>query len=107
MSFLESSIKMIWTPQRKALYSPIQLEDSHLGRSAQIYARQVCQILGCFGYGYEWPRETWVETPKNTNREHHDRAAVLGTIEESSSFACSLSGHPFLDVTGSLELEMC
>lgn len=55
-----------------------------------------------FGYGYEWPREIWVETPENTNREHHDRTAVLGTIEGSSSFACSLSGHPFVDLIGSL-----
>jgi hypothetical protein len=46
MSFLESSIKIIWTPQRKALYSLIQLEDSHLGRSAQIYARQYVRYWG-------------------------------------------------------------
>jgi len=45
--------------------------------------------------------------PKHTHREHYDRAAVLGTIEGSSSFACSLSGHPFVDITGSLGLGIC
>jgi hypothetical protein len=91
MFFLENPTKIIWTPSEKRYTARSSLklhvwEDQLKFMQDKYFRRWGAHY---FGFGYEWPREAWVETPKNTNREHHDRSAVLGTIEGSSNFAYS------------------